>query len=239
VVIQLQGYEPPPRTDGLTWTDAVIESSTASSGPWTEVNTVVLNPTDADPANPIVRNFGINDTNGTPETWYRVYFKDQAGRQSLPSTPITAAFRVTYLPALHEVGSMNRSRTRTPGGQELGTFTSATRPTSSDVRDLIRQAGNTVANSVGRDVPPRFQEAARALVTLRTNMLIELSYFPEQVQSNRSPYQQWKELYDADLASLVLAIGESGQGDDDAGDAGFPSYGGFDGDNYTSMSGWW
>jgi hypothetical protein len=238
VVIQLVGYEPPSRDDNLPWTDAVIESAPASQGPWTELTSIVLNPQDGDPANPQVRNFAVNDVSGTTDTWYRVYFKDGANRQSLPSTPITAAYRVTYLPALHEVGAQNRTRTRTEGGFELGTFTSATRPTSAEVRDLIRSAGNTVAAKVGRDLHPKFAEAAKNLVILRTNMSIELSYFAEQVQSNRSPYAQWKELYDAELASLLEDISGDELGGED-GDAGFPSFGGFDQTNITTMSGPW
>src|SRR5690606_3422810 len=101
-----------------------------------------------------------DDPSGTKESWYRVYFLDASDKESLPSTPITGAFRVEYLPALHEVGSLARTRTKSDGG-ELGTFTTGTRPQSYAVRDLIRQAGNDVAAEIGYRVPPNVNGAAK------------------------------------------------------------------------------
>lgn len=240
MIVNLVGYEPPARTDNILWEKAVIQSAAASSGPWATLTEVVLSPADTDATNPAVRNFSINDVNATETTWYQVYFVDTGGAPSLPSTPITGAYRVTYLPALHEIGSLARTRTKTDAG-EIGTFTTQTRPTSSEVRDLIRQAGNDVAAKIGYAVPANVLEGAKNVVKLRTVMLIELSYFAEQVQANRSPYEQYKALYDLGIADIEEAVAESEY--DNAIDvdyAGMPSYGGFDTcGNSTSMTDDW
>jgi hypothetical protein len=235
MIVNLMGYEPPAREDGQGWVKAIIDRGSTSSGPWTQVTEVTLNPLDSDPSNPRVRNFTLDDPDGTTDSWYTVRFVDAAARETQPSTPITGAYRVLYLPALHEVGSLSRTRTKVDSG-ELGTFTTLTRPTSADVRDLIRQAGNDVAAKVGYAVPGNVLEAAKNAVKLKTAMLIELSYFAEQVQSNRSPYQQLKDLFDSDMTALEEAVAESIA--DNAVDVdyeGMPSYGGFDSCNSTSM----
>jgi hypothetical protein len=165
-------------------------------------------------------------------------FLDAADVETLPSTPVAGLYRITYLPSIQEVGSLARSRTKTDAG-ELGTFTSATRPTSAGVRDLVRQAGNDIASVVGWAVPVKVSEIARSAVVLGTAMLIELSYFPEQVTTNRSPYQQYKDLYDQRLARVTEVVRETeDDGDPVAGDEGMPYFGGFEGQG-TSMTEEW
>jgi hypothetical protein len=64
------------------------------------------------------------------------------------------------------------------------------------------------------------QDAARRVAAIGTALLVELSYFPEQTATGRSPYDQLKELYDARFARLkaqideVNAGGEVGTSDD-------------------------
>lgn len=236
MIRRLYDYEPPSRDDGQPWTRIVVEESSASEGQtWVQIEDLALldgvgvspQGLDADPKNPMVRN--VTTDNATLEFgWYRVIFKDGVN-SSDPSTPVTNIYDIKFRPTIRDVGVLLRSRTKTEGGQTLGTFTSATMPTSSDVRDLIRQAANRVGGKVGYTVPNSQLENARSTVALGTALLIELGYFSEQVATNRSPYSQLKTLYDDQLKDLVEAVGEAQVGEQvDAGlGSGYPSHGGW------------
>lgn len=130
-----------------------------------------------------------------------------------------------------------RARTKTRGGSEAGTFNPAsavgtndeTRPTAEGVEEQIQTALGDVSGTIGSDIETQYFEPARRVTALRAALLIELSYWPEQVNSDRSPYDQLKVLYDEAWENLLSSMGIST--DDDGGavpaDAGFPSYGGF------------
>jgi hypothetical protein len=143
-----------------------------------------------------------------------------------------------YTPDVNAVAAYLRARTKTAGGQEAGTFnpvsavgTSAeTRPTAEQASQEIANALGDISAIIGTDLPdPKYFEPASRVVALRAALLIELSYFPEQVATGRSPYAQLKELYDEAWANLLSALGIA-TGPDDVivpEDAGYPSYGGF------------
>ena len=121
---------------------------------------------------------------------------------------------VAYRPDPPEVARLLRARTKDSHGQEVGDWTADTRPTPEEVADLIDQAVGDVLAQLGplyvvdatAEQPvlsTLVTPAARTLVTLRAAMFVELSYFPEQVNSNRSAYEEYKRLYDDGLAALV------------------------------------
>lgn len=147
--------------------------------------------------------------------------------EELQVAPIPSTV-VGFLPTADDVAVLERARTRTDAG-ELGEFTSQTRPTLAQVNGTIKQAGEHVAAILGPTVPVAAAGMARGLVSLFSAMLIELTYFPEQVNTNRSPYAQWRELFDLQLPHILSAVEEATEGDIEAGtgDLGFPSYGGF------------
>lgn len=117
-------------------------------------------------------------------------------------------------PTLAEVGSLLRTRTRNSGGTELGTFTDDTRPTGSEVQNLIFSSVSEVQDSIGTaDVPPQVEQAVKNTIILYTAMQIELTYFPEQVGSGKSPYNEYKGLYDERLPRLVKAVERAEAGD--------------------------
>lgn len=142
-----------------------------------------------------------------------------------------------YTPTVASVAAILRARTKTRGGKEAGTFNPAsavgtadeTRPTEEQVILEISNSLGHISGIIGADIDERFQDSASRAAALRTALLIELSYFPEQVATGRSPYVQLKELYDEEWATLLDAMGLS----PDAGggvvapDAGYPSAGGF------------
>lgn len=155
---------------------------------------------------------------------------DGGGTDAVEELRVTAAPSsvVGYRPSAHDVAVLERSRTRTDSGEQ-GEFTPDTRPTLEQVEDTIKAAAEQVASVLGPEVPAAAAGMARGLVTLYSAMLVELTYFPEQVVSNRSPYAQFKQLFDDALPRVLEAVKEASEGDIEpgTGDAGFPSYGGF------------
>ena len=106
-------------------------------------------------------------------------------------------------PTVADVSRLIRARTKDDAGSELGVFTADTRPTDAQVADLIVQAEGDVLAITGGTMPADAAEAAKSLISLRSAMLVELSYWPEQVRSDRSAYQEYKLLYDEGLAALL------------------------------------
>jgi hypothetical protein len=90
---------------------------------------------------------------------------------------------VDITPTVDSVAQILRARTKDDQGQELGTFTAATRPTDVQVSGLIATAQADVIAQTGPLLGVLTQEAARSAVAMRTAMLVELSYFPEQVRN--------------------------------------------------------
>lgn len=141
-----------------------------------------------------------------------------------------------YTPTVASVAAYLRARTKTRGGSEAGTFNpeasaeqDKTRPSSEGAQELIDNALDDVSGIIGDDIPAAQFKEARTVAALRSAMLIELSYFTEQVNSGRSSYPQLKQLYDEAWENLLTALGistDAGGGAVPVG-AGFPSGGGF------------
>lgn len=129
-----------------------------------------------------------------------------------------------------DVAAILRARTTDNNGVELGQFTANTRPTLAAVNLLLASAGADVAVQLGvedgvAELPERYHLSAQRLAALWAAMEIELSYFPEQINTGRSPYNQLKELYDARLSSLIAILVEGGEIVDGTSSPGMPSYG--------------
>ena len=118
-----------------------------------------------------------------------------------------------YTPSVQEVADQIVSRTKDKYGAEIGTFNLDTRPTDTQVNRLITEHIGDVANVLGSEIPTELREDAKIVVAERVAMAIELDFFPEQVNSNRSPYKQLKEQFHDDLTMLskqVEIIAEGG-----------------------------
>lgn len=221
-VLTFEDYEPSPRDDGSPWTYAEIRESDAEAGDYTLIDTITLSPVDTDPADPQPRSFTTKKAT-LAAGWYRVDFFDASGAQS-PSEPIyhTNA-RANFLPTLGEVGALLRIRTRDARtGVELGTFTENTRPTDDQVRLLIVKADSKVAARFGNGLPETLREKTRTVTAIRAAMLVELSFFGDQIRAGRSPYTELKELHDEEWKELVadwvnLGLDQTPGTSDDAG----------------------
>jgi hypothetical protein len=115
-------------------------------------------------------------------------------------------------PSVDQVASLIRARTKDAEGREVGTFNEETRPTAEQVEDHISNAVGLLAPRWPLELDDSFYPAVQTLTAYRAAMQIEKSYFPEQVRSDRSPYDQLREEYQDDLAALMDALG-AGDGD--------------------------
>lgn len=109
------------------------------------------------------------------------------------------------LPETTDVAALLRARTKDNDGHELGVWTDATRPTDAEVEELIAMAYGDVSTQTGAYLDDRLAVEAQAMVALRAAMFVELSYFPEQVRSDRSAYPEYERMY----AAGMLALGEA------------------------------
>jgi hypothetical protein len=134
-----------------------------------------------------------------------------------------------WAPTVADVGALVRSRTTERGVTgEAGTFTANTRPTASQVDELIEKAVGRVAEKVGADLPSVLWDAAGDVAALRAAMLVELSFFGDQISQGRSPYNELRAEFRDGLDALVSAKKDLGADaaagtDDDLSDAGLPA----------------
>lgn len=115
---------------------------------------------------------------------------------------------ITWTPTVADVGALLRARTVDGTlNVEQGTFTADTRPTDVQVGALISLAASTVSTRVGAVIADEhLAGAAKHLATLYAAMLVETSYFPEQVGGDESVFAALKSLYDDAMLALVTAI---------------------------------
>ncbi len=150
----------------------------------------------------------------------------------------------TGVATVADVASWLRARTKTRGGAEAGTFNPAasptqdqTRPNAEQVQLLINDFMPTflapfgeVPDAPGSDIDA-YRRAVNRLGALGTALEVELTYFPEQVASGRSAYDQLKALYDERYRTMLAMLGldadDDGLLDPGGVEGGFPSYGGF------------
>jgi hypothetical protein len=90
-VVSFTGYTPAARFDAIPWTQVQVEEGPTSSGPWTLIDTLTLDPVDADPTDPQSRDLTTVNASDTAGLWYRLIFVDDNSDASQPSTPIQNA----------------------------------------------------------------------------------------------------------------------------------------------------
>jgi hypothetical protein len=94
------------------------------------------------------------------------------------------------------VAALLRARTKDAGGNELGQWTTETRPTLAQVTEALTLATGIVEARVGTPVDACLS-AFHVAVCFEAACMIEKSYFPEQVESGRSHYDQLRAEADA------------------------------------------
>jgi hypothetical protein len=206
IVVTFEDYVPPPRYDGIKWTQARIQEAPASTGAWTQLEVKTI-PDYPDPTTPPTLNF-TTELATLEEGWYRIVFVDATSDTAQPTNPVHNADDTTdvaFAPTVDQLGSLMRTRTKDSHGNERGTFTAETRPTRAAVEHIIQGVADDVISKHDQ-IDPACQESARESIKLKAAMEIELSYFPEQVATGRSPFEQYKELYDDAILSLASCV---------------------------------
>ena len=205
-VVSFPTVAPRPRHDQVTWTTILVEEAPAKDGPWTERARADIAPLDEDPANPSERDITLRGAQ-LEAGWYRITFLDAAGN----SSAIPAIYRGdSWTPTVAQVGALLRARTADHAGVELGTFTPDTRPTGSEagrlidaaVQEIAAQIGNDPAAKVAADRRDDVRGMANHAAALRAAVLIETSYFPEQVGAGASGFLQHRGLSDELIAAI-------------------------------------
>jgi hypothetical protein len=133
-----------------------------------------------------------------------------------------------YTPTVSDVGAIDIARTVDDVGTETGTFSDpdtqgkgATRPTQTQCEILIQRSLQDVAPFLGTDIPEGMFDDASNLVALRTAMWVELTYYAAEVAQNRSPYPEYKALFEQQLKSLSGQIASEEAGEDPANQLGY------------------
>lgn len=114
-------------------------------------------------------------------------------------------------PSLDDVGAILRARTAVMG-TEKGTFDDTTRPTGTEVDELVDMAVAELALLLPDNIPDRYLLFAQRLVALRTAMAIEISYDPDRLEADSTAYDRLKDMYDSGLRALLDGIADRDQG---------------------------
>jgi hypothetical protein len=117
------------------------------------------------------------------------------------STPPLAA-AVDFVPTVAQIGALLRARTKDNDGNELGTFTDATRPTGTEAQEFIDAAVAHIAMRLGPRIPDSAMGAAQNAAALRAAYRIERAYWPEQLESDNSTFRSLWDEYNAAMAEL-------------------------------------
>jgi hypothetical protein len=211
VVVTINDVVPPSRNDGVPWVTWFIEEG-GEAGPFTQIDTNALSPVDPDPRYPAARD--ITTANGTADNlWYRIRFQDANGDFSDYSAPIQNAIALE-LPTIRQVAHAHPTSGRvTRSTNEFrGTFAHDTLPTEDEAAEAIDTARDDVLTDVGAlptGLQPEAVNAVRSLIALRAAMIIERSYYGEQVGANKSPYPALERDYLARLPRVIEAIAEA------------------------------
>lgn len=212
-VVTFTDYIPVPRFDGIPWNSIRIYEGPEADGPWTLIDTIVITDPDADPRQPKARSF-TTDNDTLTEGWYQVRFADANGNVlTTAATQNIPLEQSSWLPTPSDVGLVLLSRTKDTLGNELGTFTSDTRPNGIQVMRIVEKAALDVADVTGDNIPEPLWDDAKNVVALCAAMMIELAYYPEQVNTGRSIYPQLKEQYEYGLKELSRAVGLMNEGE--------------------------
>lgn len=219
--VSMNDFRPPGRSDGLPWTQLLIEESATSSGPGSLIDTLLLSTgpgvqpvgLDNDPKHPVARDWTtVNATLAPGLGFYRVRFKDAAGLFSEYSDYVSS-LPLPWFPSLREIAVHIRNRTiERATNRFIGTFTDLTRPTEEEAWEAAELAINDIIADTGRldrtGISSDSHRAVRSLAALRAAMIIERSFFSEQVGTNKSPYPGLERDWERRLPKVVDAIAE-------------------------------
>lgn len=100
-VVTFADYTPVARFDTRPWTLIRVDEAALRDGPWTTIDTIVIDPVDADPAQPAARSF-TTELATLERGWYRVAFVDATGDMAV-TEPVAAGIAQRVVPTVGEL----------------------------------------------------------------------------------------------------------------------------------------
>jgi hypothetical protein len=210
-VVSFTDVIPPIRYDNVAWTTVQIQQATALAGPWVLIDTQTI-PASADPTNPDALNLTTSLAT-TQEGFFALTLIDTNGASSQPIVQVMNQ-PSEIRPTVAELGAFMRARTVAAGsgGEEQGTFNGSTRPTAVEADGSINSAVSAVLMQTGEEIPDHLIAQAKFAVLLYSAMLVELTFYRNEVNRDQSSYAQYEELFNRTITALCSAIADEGPG---------------------------
>lgn len=212
-ILGLADFRPSKRFDGQAWTQVRVEETDDLAGTWEEIETVSLEPVDADATKPALRSISAS----VSKPWARLVFLHEEGEDA--PCPHVFVDGPSFLPTVADVSSILRARTYSgkhpdpdnpmaviAGGVQLGEFDANTTPSAEDVEDrIIPNAVQDVLLEVG-EVPGELVGEARRIAALRAAAECERSFIPEQADETKTLYQTLRLTYKEEVEKLAVRL---------------------------------
>jgi hypothetical protein len=99
----------------------------------------------------------------------------------------------SLLPSVDDVGLLLSARTYVMGTPQ-NTFNDDTIPTGAQVEEIIALAAGDMQSRIGAEVDASDADVKR-LIALQAASMIEASFFPDSLDSDRSAYRQYQAMY--------------------------------------------
>lgn len=117
-------------------------------------------------------------------------------------------------PSLADVAALIHARTKDRFDNWKGTFDANTQPTATQAQALIDRSAKVVSLELGvpHSTMGSLIEQAKSVVAIRAAWQIEISFFPNQVETGDSAADHLRQMYEADIASLAMAARDNQAG---------------------------
>lgn len=136
-VVTIEDVSPAPRADGIAWNRARFEQAPAALGPWTPLETIALDPLDADPREPQSRELTTTLATLDPG-FFRIVFLDPADNEQASDPVFSAPIGTAYT----SVGAVRSALA--PDGQQGPTGGTAASLPDHQLQNAIIEAANEI-----------------------------------------------------------------------------------------------
>jgi hypothetical protein len=203
---------PPARFDMVPWTRVLVEFSADGGGTWTQIDD---QPIDVDPTPETPDPVDITISTAPLESGlFRFRFDVEPSNPSTPSAPVLSP-APPYRPTVEQVAAVLRARTRGPASRdasvagEQGTFTATTRPTYTQVQELIDIAVGELVGVMKGHAPctAALETSAGSAATYRAAQLVEVGYYQEQTgDSDTTAFKALDKLWMSASKTVATAV---------------------------------
>lgn len=140
--------------------------------------------------------------------WTGVWKCTGPTKQSAATQFTVDALPHAFVPTVAALAAVMRARTLGAGNTITGQFSDETTPTADQAQEIILRATGDITGRVGTQIPDTQRELARSAILYKAAYLIELGYFPEQIDTDRSPADHYNSLWREALTGLEQSLGK-------------------------------